>query len=220
MGDIIPIIAIDGTAGSGKGTLAQHLAQHLHYGHLDTGKLYRGIAYLATTAHTDTTDVCAMVGLVDKITPHILAHPALTSNPIGNMASQVVSRIQAVRDALFEYQRTFPNRCAQNGYLGAVVDGRDIGSVIFPDAPIKFFVTAHIRTRAKRRFAELSPHNPDLKFGDILSDLQTRDHRDSTATVGRLIQVPNSIFIDTTHSSIEHMVKHALLHVKKHIKSH
>ncbi len=215
MQNTIPIIAIDGTAGSGKGTLAKRLAQHLEYGHLDTGKLYRAVGYLATVHGTDTADETAMVGLVDYITAEVLANPILTTNSMGNMASQVVSRMPAVRTALLGYQRTFPMLCVQRGQLGAVVDGRDIGSVIFPDAPVKLFVTADVQVRAKRRFAELCSHTPAVQFDTVLSDIKTRDTRDMTAAVGRLVQTPDSIFIDTTHMDVDRMLQNALSHVKK-----
>lgn len=211
----IPIIAIDGVVASGKGTLAKRLAKHLHYGHLDTGKLYRAVSYLALENNTDTNDINALVALVDTITPEILTLPRLIHNDVGNMASAVVSRIQPVRDALLSYQRDFPKHCMKDGLGGAVVDGRDIGSVIFPDAGVKFFVVADAHVRAERRFQELQNTHNSPDYERVLSDLKIRDKRDTETQVGRLVQTPDSIVIDTTYLDADEVLSYALDIIEK-----
>ena len=214
-----PIIVIDGTAGSGKGTLAKRLSAHLHYGHLDTGKLYRAVAFLVIQHNIPTTDISAIVKLVDTISPEILENPQLADNTVGNMASSVVSRIQAVRNALLTYQRQFPKNCIQQGFYGAVLDGRDIGSVIFPNAPVKFFVTADVEIRAKRRYVEYAQLGKPIALETILNDLKSRDRRDMTAKVGRLVQTPDSILLDSSALDADEMMTVALFYVKKVYKS-
>jgi cytidylate kinase len=194
------VIAVDGPAASGKGTFAKRLAERLGYAYLDTGALYRAVAFAALELKADVTqwsDVRQAVDIVLKnLTPELLANPALRSAEVGAASSQVAA-IPEVRAALLQYQRDF----ALNppGHVGgAVLDGRDIGTVVCPEAQIKFFVTASPEERARRRFKELEARDPSASYAGVLADLKARDERDSTRAVAPTKAAPDSYTIDTT----------------------
>ena len=196
------IIAIDGTAGSGKGTLSKRLAKHFNYVHLDTGKLYRATAYKVLQNGGDVNNIQDALSAVKSLQAEDFTNPKLTSNAIGNSAS-IVSKIPQVRQALEDYQRTYPN-----GHKGAVIDGRDIGTVIFPSAHIKFFVDADVKIRAERRTAELQ--NSGAIYEEILSDLKARDEADKNRAISPLVPADDAHHIDTSHIDIDTMLKNAL----------
>ncbi len=189
------VIAIDGTFASGKGTLAKRLSAHYGLAHLDTGKLYRAVAKIILDKGLDpgSADDCAAAAL--NITPDILSDPALKSGPVGAAASKVAIHSQ-VREALLKYQRDFAAR-------GAVLDGRDIGTVICPDADVKLYVDAEPAERAKRRHEELVSYGEDISYETVLEQLKERDFRDANREIAPLRPAQDAHLIDTTNLSIE-----------------
>lgn len=211
------IIAIDGTAASGKGTLCRSLGDALNFAVLDTGKLYRYIGLEIAKAGIDTEDeyaVCSFAARVaPRITPAGLKDPALVADHAAELASRT-SRYKALRQTLVDFQRNFA-ASPPAPYTGAILDGRDIGTVILPDAPIKFFVTADLQTRAQRRFDELSAHDADLAFETVLSEMQERDERDASRADAPMKAADDAVLLDTTHMDIAQVFDRALLEIKK-----
>jgi len=194
------VIAVDGPAASGKGTLAKKLAERLGYAYLDTGALYRAVAMATLEIGGDPAklqDVEPALEIIKRnLTPELLANPALRTPEVSEGASKVAA-IPEVRQALLDYQREF----ALNppGFVGgAVLDGRDIGTIVCPDADIKFFVTAAPEERAKRRFEELQATKPGLTYEKVLSDLKARDTRDSTRATAPTAVAEDAYTLDTT----------------------
>lgn len=197
------IIAVDGPAASGKGTIARALAQHYGLPHLDTGLLYRAVAANVARLELDPTIEADAVAACD-FDDGLLADPALRSDTVGSMAS-VVSAHPLVRAALFHRQKRF---AGQPG--GAVLDGRDIGTVIAPDADAKLFVRATPNIRAKRRHAELRKGGSTISIDKVLADIRARDLRDSTRSSAPLVPAADAAFLDTSFLSIEASVQRAI----------
>ena len=190
------VIAIDGPAGSGKGTLARRLAEHLDFAHLDTGALYRATAFLVIDQAGDPADPVVAAKAAGLVHPRLLSDPRLRGEAVSAAAS-VVASIPAVRQALLDLQRNFaahPPKPAK----GAILDGRDIGSVVCPAAEVKLFVTASVKERARRRVEELRQRGTAAIFVDVLRDLKERDARDIERRAAPLIAAPDAIVIDTT----------------------
>ena len=217
MSDKPIVIAIDGPAASGKGTLAKRIAQKYEFAHLDTGKLYRAVAYLVLAANCEPGDKEAALDAAERITPELLSQPALSTAEVGK-ASSVVAAIGEVRAALLAYQRNFA-RHPPGGKRGAVLDGRDIGSVICPNATVKLFVTARPEVRAHRRFLELKAQGSPLSENEILADIQERDARDSSRKDAPLIQAPGAHLLDTSDLSIEAAFAAACAIIEDQLKS-
>jgi CMP/dCMP kinase len=186
------VIAIDGPAASGKGTLARRLAEHFGLSYLDTGSLYRAVGMKVVYSGRDPHDVHAAFEAAHSIDADDLANPRLRQERIGQAAS-IVSSFPEVRGALLEFQRNFAH-----GKKGAVLDGRDIGTVVCPGADFKFFITATLYARAKRRHKELSGQGIEVVFESVLEDLRERDARDEKRTVAPLKPAPDAILIDTS----------------------
>lgn len=191
------IIAIDGPASSGKGTLARRLAAHYNVPHLDTGSLYRAVALSLLDAGADLGDSGAAEAAARALTDDILASPRLRDERTGEAAS-IVSAMPGVRAALLEYQRAF---AGQTG--GAVLDGRDVGTVICPDAPVKLFVTASAGVRAARRAAELRARGEPADEAIIRADIEQRDRRDAERAVAPLKPAADAHLLDTSNLDIE-----------------
>ncbi len=190
------IIAVDGPAASGKGTIARTLARHFGLPHLDTGLLYRAVAATVQRMELDPereADAVAACGFDDLL----LADPALRDDAVGRMAS-VVSAHPLVRAALLQRQKRF---AAQPG--GAVLDGRDIGTIVAPDADAKLFVKATPQIRARRRHTELHEQGSAVSLDKVLADLRARDQRDSTRTNAPLSMAADAALLDTSFLSIE-----------------
>lgn len=195
------IIAIDGPSAAGKGTLARKLAAHYDFAHLDTGALYRAVAYLLPDPDREIVPVDDLLKAVAQLTPALLAHPDLRSEQIGKRASRF-SAVPQLRDALTEWQRQFAHD-PPGMKKGAVLDGRDIGTVICPDAPVKFFVTASVEARAARRYKELQDRGRGAIYAQVLQDIEVRDARDRDRAVSPLRPAEDAQLIDSSALSAE-----------------
>jgi CMP/dCMP kinase len=190
------VVAIDGPAASGKGTLALRLAERFGFAHLDTGALYRATALLVLDAGGDPADPVTAERAARRIDPRLLADPRLRADPVASAAS-VVAAIPGVRRALLGFQRNFaahppaPTR-------GAVLDGRDIGTVVCPAAVVKLFITAGTEARALRRVKELREQGVPAIYENVLQDLNERDARDSSRLAAPLMAAEDAHVIDTT----------------------
>jgi cytidylate kinase len=191
------IIAIDGPAASGKGTLARRLADHYGLRHLDTGLTYRAVAAAMLDGDKPLDDVIAAVGFARSLDLDALDPDRLGAHDIGEAASRI-SVLPEVRAALTAQQRAFADRPP-----GAVLDGRDIGTVVCPDALVKLYVTANAETRAVRRAEELLERGQKADVSAILADLRRRDERDSRRPVAPLTRAPDAHLLDTTEMDIE-----------------
>jgi cytidylate kinase len=198
------IIAIDGPAASGKGTLARRLAVHLGLPHLDTGLLYRAVARALLDFDHPLKDEQAAVRAAQALDPSHLDETRLRGREMGEAAS-VVAAIPAVRTALTDFQRAFAGRPG-----GAVLDGRDIGTVICPHADVKIFVTASPEERARRRHRELAGRGEQTAYEDILDDIRRRDARDSGRSTAPLAAAGDARLLDTTALDIEQAFREAL----------
>jgi len=197
------IIAVDGPTASGKGTIAQALAAHFGLPHLDTGLLYRAVGrqcFLDGGDPDDAAQALAATSFPDAL----LADPELRSEVSGGLASRV-SVHPAVRQALFDRQRRF---ATQPG--GAVLDGRDIGTVIAPDAEVKLFVIASVPARAQRRYREMQDQGRDAALAEIEADLAARDLRDATRETAPLIQAEDALLLDTSLLSRDEAIARAI----------
>ena len=198
------IIAIDGPAASGKGTLAKRLAAHYGYRHLDTGVIYRAVAHALISGQLDLHDEAAAVRAAQGLDPETFDNPALKSHQVGSAAS-IVSAIPKVRAALVEFQRQFAVKPP-----GAVLDGRDIGTVICPNAEVKIFVVADPRIRAHRRTLEAVARGEAADEASILADILARDERDQNRAVAPLKQAKDAHLLDNSHLDIEGGVRAAI----------
>lgn len=197
------IVAIDGPAASGKGTLARRIAAHYGLPHLDTGLLYRAVA-ARCLALGGLDDVGASEAAARTLDLAAIDGEALRSAAMGEAASVVAAR-PGVRAALLDLQHRF----AAQG-RGAVLDGRDIGTVICPGADVKLFVTASPEVRAQRRFRELAAHGADVAFDDVLADIRRRDARDSQRSAAPLVMAHDAVALDTSNLGIEEAFAAAL----------
>jgi len=187
------IIAIDGPAASGKGTLAKRLAEHLGVPYLDTGLLYRAVARDVVASGRNLEDMAAAIVAAKAVDARSLGDPGLRG-PLAGDAASIVAKIPDVRAALLDYQRNF----ARNAGRGAVLDGRDIGTVVCPDAHIKIFVTASDEERARRRHLEHQGRGETVSYERVLEDLRRRDARDSGRSIAPLEAAADALHLDTT----------------------
>lgn len=192
------IIAIDGPAGAGKGTLGRRLAAHLGYAYLDTGLLYRAVGAALVESGAAPDDVARATAIAETLqAAAVVSHPRLRTERVGNAASAVAA-MPGVRAALLAFQRRFAAH-PPGGADGAVLDGRDIGTVICPDADLKLYITAGSQARARRRFEELRAAGEPSIYAEILKDVEERDKRDSGRAEAPLKPADDALVIDTTH---------------------
>ena len=187
------IVAIDGPAASGKGSLARRLAETLGFPHLDTGLLYRKTGIDVLKGGGNPGDEATAIAAAKALNPAGLDDPALKSDEAGTAASRV-SGFPGVRDALYNFQVNF----ARTHKDGAILDGRDIVTVICPDAPVKLFITASPEVRAQRRLKELESRGIPATYADVLADMIERDRRDTERTTAPLKPAPDAHIIDTS----------------------
>lgn len=203
------VIAIDGPAASGKGTLAKRLATHYELPHLDTGLLYRAVALALLDGSIALTDESAAVAAAAAIDARALVDPRLKERAMGEAASRV-SAYPGVRSALLELQRRFAGQAG-----GAVLDGRDIGTVVWPAAEAKLFLTAAAEERARRRHRELAARGEAVAYEAILAGIRERDARDSTRAVAPLRPAADAHLLDTTDLDAEAAFAAALAVVER-----
>jgi CMP/dCMP kinase len=210
------IIAIDGQAASGKGTLAKRLAAHFAFAHLDTGALYRAVGVTVLRRGEAPENVEAATAAARSLTPEdldvLIQDPEIRSAEAGPAASKV-SAIPSVRTALFDLQRNFVTH-PPGGAAGAVLDGRDIGTVICPEAPAKLFVTASLEIRAERRVKELQNSGKTVNAATVLAEMRERDARDSGRDVAPMVPAPDAFLLDTTTLNADQAFATALAFVQ------
>jgi cytidylate kinase len=206
-----PVIAVDGPAASGKGTIARALAGHFRLPHMDTGLLYRAVALNLWRWGGDPSSEFEALRACDEL-GFDPADPELRSEPVSKIAS-VVSAYPSVRTALLERQQDFAR---QSG--GAVLDGRDIGTVIAPDADVKLFVTASAEVRAQRRLKELIARGMNAHFEDVLADIRSRDARDSGRDIAPLKAAADALLLDTSALAPEEAIAEAIRLVEERLQ--
>ncbi len=208
----VVIIAIDGPAAAGKGTLAARLAAHFGLPYLDTGLLYRAVGKRVADAGLDPDDAIAAARMAAALQPAELADPALRGHGAGEIASRIAVHAE-VRRALLAFQRDFARRPG-----GAVLDGRDIGTAIVPDADVKIFVTASAEVRARRRTDELVAKGRDISYERILDEIMARDDRDAGRVSAPLAVAPDAVVLDTTALDPDAAFARAVAIVESHMR--
>lgn len=207
------IVAIDGPAGAGKGTLARRLAAAFNLAYLDTGALYRAVGVAVLDAGDDPADPAAAEAAARALDPTLLDSPRLRTEATGEAASKVAA-IPGVRAALLDFQRAFaahpPSPCS-----GAVLDGRDVGTVVCPEADLKLFVTASAEERARRRTLELRAKGIAAIQDRVLADMLARDERDSDRKVAPLTPANDAVVLDTTAMDADMVFDHAAALVRR-----
>jgi len=191
------IIAVDGPVAAGKGTLARRLAEALDYAYLDTGSIYRAVAAKILAGGGDPGDPATAEAAARGLTAIDLQRDDLRLEEVGRAASQVAA-LPAVRAALLDFQRNFA-ASPPGGAAGAVLDGRDIGTVVCPEADVKFFLTASVEARAERRHKELIQRGEESIYARVLQDLRERDARDSGRETAPLRAAEDAVRLDTSH---------------------
>ena len=191
------VIAVDGPAASGKGTVATGLGRAFGLPVLDTGLLYRAVGVLTRSAGEDPDDAATTTSIASLLTAERLEDPALRTRAAGELASRVAVH-PGVREALLDFQRAFASREG-----GAVLDGRDIGTVICPSAPAKLYVTATPQVRAHRRWQQLSRQGEAVAYADVLADILKRDARDGARDTAPMKPAPDANLLDTTEMTID-----------------
>ena len=194
------IVAIDGLAGSGKGVLAKGISNRFNFSYFDTGILYRGLAYLSLKKYGENFTEDNVINLAKSYNIDEIDQQKIRSSDIGKYAS-VIGAIPEVRKILIKIQRQFKEKSTSDN--GIVVDGRDIGTVIFPNADVKFFISASIGERAKRRLNDFSQGNEKISYNQVIKQLQKRDQRDKERSVAPLIVAKDAHLIDTTNINKE-----------------
>ena len=217
----VPVVTIDGPSGSGKGTIAALLARKLGWALLDSGALYRVTALAALNQHVDFADADALSLVASNLDVQFIpsedglvivlagkrVSDSLRTEEVGALASQVAA-LPAVRAALLQRQRDFARQ------PGLVADGRDMGTVVFPSAQVKIFLTASVAERAKRRFEQLHQKGIDASFERLLADIQARDERDSQRAVAPLKPADDAIILDSTQMSIQEVLAAVMAQVR------
>jgi cytidylate kinase len=207
------VIAIDGPAASGKGTLSRRLASFYGLRHLDTGALYRGVAWLMLRDGLNPREEDLAVEVARSFDPEVLVDADLRTPAVGRGASLVAVH-EGVRGALFNFQRAFGL-----SEPGAVLDGRDIGTVIFPDATVKFFITASPEERAQRRYLELRASDEGVTYESTLAELKRRDERDQNREEAPLKPAAEAEIIDTSKLSPDEVMARAVRIVDNVVKA-
>lgn len=202
------IIAIDGPAAAGKGTLAKRIAQHLDFAHLDTGAIYRATGKKVLDAGGDLDDPAVCEAAARDLQPEDLTAEGLRTEEAGQAASKV-SAIPGVRAALLDFQRDFAAN-PPGGKKGAVLDGRDVGTVVCPNADVKLFVTASVDVRAQRRYKELQEKGDAAIYARVLAEMKERDDRDTNRAVAPLKPADDAHLIDTSDMDADQAFAKAL----------
>ena len=207
------IIAVDGPAASGKGTIARRIARELDFAYLDTGLLYRGVGVMVLDRGENPEDPAAATRAAESFDPALMEDPRLRGDEAAVAASKVAA-IPGVRAAMLEFQRAF-GRTPPDGKEGAVLDGRDIGTAIFPDADVKLFITAAVEVRAERRHKELLGRGTPSIYARVLQDMQERDQRDMSRSTAPMAIAPDAVVIDTSALDVEAAFEAAMDPIRK-----
>lgn len=211
------VIAIDGPAAAGKGTLAQRLEAQFKLAKLDTGLLYRATGYKVLSAGGDPEDPQAAEAAARTLDPAELSNPALRTDEAAQAASKV-SAVPGVRAALLDFQRNFaknpPSLANGSPASGAILDGRDIGTTVCPDADVKLFVTASTEIRAKRRFKELQERGLEAIYARVLDEMKERDARDTSRSASPLVAADDALLLDTSEMDADQAFAAALDFIK------
>ena len=197
-------VAIDGLAGSGKGTLAIALADKFNLTYFDTGLLYRGLAYIALDEFGEDFTKTNVINIAKSFRVNTLKESNLRSPILGKYASEI-GAIPEVRKILIKIQREFKEKSPSN--KGIVVDGRDIGTVIFPNANVKLFISASLEERARRRLRDFLTNDENISYDEVIKQLQKRDQRDKERSVAPLVAAKDAHLIDTTNINKEETLK-------------
>ena len=219
------IITIDGPSGVGKGTLALYLADKLHFNYLNSGALYRSIGYIADLKSIDLTDEKMLIGITQSITfkfnkasknieimyENKSINKKIFNEKTANTASKIAS-ISSLRKSIVNIQRTFAKE------PGLVAEGRDMGSIIFPDAIIKLFLTANTKTRAKRRYKQLKEKGINVSLSQLIDELEARDKRDTVREVSPLIVPEDALIVKTDNKSIGKVQEEVISYIGNTIK--
>ncbi len=219
------VIAIDGPSASGKGTIARRLADEFHLSHLDTGALYRAAAKRILDEGQNPDDNAAAIAAAEFVRDHLswemLHDEGLRNDRVADATSRS-SRFPEVRAVLMDVQRLYanhpPHKPGLKPWAGSVLDGRDIGTVICPNATVKFYITASSECRAKRRAAELTQRGLSGDYATVLADMKARDERDSTRAVNPLKPADDAIILDTSNLTADEAFEQACDHVRMRLR--
>ena len=219
------VIAIDGPSASGKGTIARRLADEFHLSHLDTGALYRAAAKRILDEGQNPDDNAAAIAAAEFVRDHLswemLHDEGLRNDRVADATSRS-SRFPEVRAVLMDVQRLYanhpPHKPGLKPWAGSVLDGRDIGTVICPDAAVKFYITASAECRAKRRAEELTQRGLSGDYATVLADMKARDERDSTRAVNPLKPADDAIILDTSNLTADEAFEQACDHVRMRLR--
>ena len=198
------IVAIDGAAGTGKGTIAKGISKEFDFSYFDTGIIYRGLALKTISKYGKDfikKDAISEANIFDINS----VNESEIRNPLIDKYSSIIASIPEVRNIVVNIQRNFSKK--SKGYKGIVVDGRDIGTVIFPNANLKLFISASLEERAKRRFSDFLDKNEKISYNEVIKQLQKRDQRDMERSVAPLVAAKDAHHIDTTGINIEDTLK-------------
>ena len=209
------VVAIDGPAAAGKGTLARRLADHYGLAYLDSGSLYRGTALSLLRQGVTAPDEAAAVAAAKALRPELLGDPELRAEATGALASRVAA-IPAVRAALLAWQRGFAAKPPM-GKKGVVLDGRDIGTVVLPDAMVKFWIIASDEARAERRHKELQAKGEASIYAQVLEDMRERDARDTARTTAPMKPAADAEIIDTSALDADQVFQRAREHIDRKV---
>ena len=208
------IVAIDGPSASGKGTLARRIAAGLGFVYLDTGKIYRAVGMAVLRLGKDPSDEVAAIAAAREVDRAALEDPALVGETAAAAASKVAA-IPIVRDLLLKFQRDFA-KMPPDAAKGAVLDGRDIGTVVCPDADVKIYILASAEVRAERRHKELLERGEDSIYARVLQDMKARDERDSRRSVAPLKPAEDAFILDTSDLDADQVFQAALAKIENH----
>ncbi len=208
------IVAIDGTAGSGKGTIGRAVSRHYNFKYLDTGLLYRAVAFNLRTITTEFSSISEKMILksIKGIDKNLLELKELRNNEISEIASLLATNF-CVREKLLDYQRNFAN---QKG--GTVLDGRDIGTIVCPDADVKVYIDAEEGVRAKRRTIQFKKQNIEVTYQEVLRNLKKRDRQDRNRAIAPMLPSSDALMLDSTNMSIEESLGIIILRINEELK--